>query len=152
MKKAKWALVVLAAVAVAAFLLLRKPPTDKQLIEQLILRLEEAIEKKQFTRIMACIGEDYEDETGLTRRDLMRLAFRYVRDRGWADVLLSDVQIEVQDRAAVANMYAEVSYTEESMESNPFSGEVTVFFRKRGSRWFIVKSEGWQTTVGTPLE
>jgi ketosteroid isomerase-like protein len=152
MKKAKWALVVLAAVAVAAFLLLRKPPTDKQLIEQLILRLEEAIEKKQFARIMACIGEDYEDETGLTRRDLMRLAFRYVRDRGWADVLLSDVQIEVQDRAAVANMYAEVSYTEESMESNPFSGEVTVFFRKRGSRWFIVKSEGWQTTVGTPLE
>jgi len=143
---------LLAVAAVAAFLLLRKPPSDKELIERLILRLEEGIEKKQFPRIMACIGKEYADESGLTRRDLMRLAFRYVRDRGWADVLLSDVKIDVQDRAAVANMYAEVTYTGEDMESKPFSGEVTVFFRKRGSRWFIVKSEGWQSTVGTPLD
>lgn len=140
------ALTVIAA-AVAAFVLLRKPPSDRELIEQLIIRLEESIERKQLGGIMACISQDYRDDAGLRKRDLLRLALRYVRDYGWAELLISDVDIEVQGRAAVASMYVEVTYVQGNQESTPFAGEVTAFLRKRGRRWLVVKSEGWQSAA-----
>jgi len=147
-RRLRWVLpLVLLAAAGLILLLVRKPLSDREQIAQLIQRIESSIEKKDLGGITSCVSKDYRDDYGITRRDILRLAFRYVRSADQAEILISDASLRLQHDMASASMHVDVEYAEQGGQLTRVSGDVTLFLEKEGGRWVIVRSSGWQSRL-----
>lgn len=111
------ALIVLVGAA-AAWWFLRPGPSDEELIAQLVVKAERAVESKSTAEIMECIAEDYSDEAGLTRTDIFRLAYRWQRTSGTADVTVQDWELEV-DGTRATGRFDVLIYLEQGGHSAP---------------------------------
>ena len=145
LRRLRWLLpLVVLAAAGLILLFVRKPLSDREQIAQLIERLETTIEKKDLGGIMGCISKNYKDGYGITRRDILQLAFRYVRSSDRADILVSDASLRVQSNTASASMHVDAEYAEQGGQPMRISSDITLFFEKEGRRWVIARSSGWQ--------
>lgn len=148
-RKVRWiAPPLLALCALAAFLLLRNQMSDREAIIQLIQRLEKAIEEKDQSGILKCISRAYRDDFGVTRRDIARIAFRYVRGTERVELVISDVTLRLQRDTAAASMHVEATYAEAGAAPERYAADIKLFFAREGRSWVVAKSSGWQDRLG----
>ena len=70
-------------------------PTDQELIQELVARAEHGVETKSVDEIMSCVSDEYKDGSGLSRRDIWRLAMNWARSSEEAEVVIGSYDIEV---------------------------------------------------------
>jgi hypothetical protein len=147
-------LLVLAAGAI--WLTLRRPVSDRELIDGLIDQVEQGVETKNLGKIMSAISKDYSDSLGLSRRQIFRMALDFVRSEERCDVLVDSVSIElhpsrVHGPSAKASMHVLVTeLSAESATAEPatiYDGPVEVELRKEGRSWRVISSGGWQSAA-----
>jgi hypothetical protein len=124
--------------------------TDEELILELVARAEHGVETKSVQEIMDCVAPDYEDETGLTRVDVWRLAMRWARSPERADVVIEEYEVTVTPPTATGHVVGRVLVEQEGRYTAPLNLEVTVEFEKQRRRWrkvWLVKSISEETVA-----
>jgi len=136
-------LLLVLIVASLAWWFFHPRPSDRELILDLVAKAEHGVETKSAKEIMECIAPDYEDEAGLTRLDILRLAWRWQRDPDEAEVVIEEYEIEVISPAARGRFQVEVMFEEDGGQAPPLRFDLAVRFekqRRRLSRVWLVKS------------
>jgi hypothetical protein len=128
------------------------PVSDEEQVNRLLDRIEQGVETKSPRMILSTIADDYRDAYGYTRLDIHRLSLNLLRTTGRPQVNLDRVDIRVHGDEADVGVHGEVTLIEAGQESQEFSGSLTVQLRKRGGRWQIVSTAGWQTEAGGGFE
>ena len=128
--------------------------TDEELILELVARAEHGVETKSVQEMMECIAPDYEDGTGLTRVDVWRLAMRWARRPGRAEVVIEEYEVTVTPPTAMGRFVGRVVVEQEGQYMAPLNLDVTVEFEKQRRRWrqvWLIKSIS-DATVAQELE
>jgi hypothetical protein len=117
--------------------------TEEELILEVVARAEHGVETKSVQEIMDCIAPDYEDEAGLTRVDVWRLAMRWARSPERADVVIEEYEVTVTPPTATGHFVGRVLVEQEGQYTAPLNLDVRVEFEKQRRRWrkvWLVKS------------
>lgn len=128
------------------------PLSDEEQIARLIDRVEQGVEKKSPRMILANIADDYRDPFGFTKRDIYRSALSLLRTEGSLQVVLSDVEIAVNDADADVAVTGEVMLTEGGEQSQAFRGALTIHLRERDGKWLVTSATGWQSGVTSEFD
>ena len=143
---------ILAGGGYLAWRLTHPPLSDQEQINRLLDRVERGIETKTPRTVLAAIADDYRDAYGYTKLDIHRLSLGLLRTTGRPQVTLDRVDIQVHGDAAQARLHGEVALIEAGQQSQAFSGALTIQLRKRGGKWQIVSTAGWQAEAGAGFE
>jgi hypothetical protein len=148
------AVVIIAVVigAVVIWRLTHPPISDQEQINRLIDRVEQGVERKKPSEILATIADDYRDSTGFTKRDIHQLSLSLLRVDGRPQVTLTDVRIEIHGNEADVSLEGDVRIAFAGAESQEFNGALSVHLSKRSGKWLIVSTSGWQGEVGGGFE
>jgi hypothetical protein len=140
-------LLVLAAGGIGWWMWIHRP-TDLELIEELVTKAERGIESKSVKEIMECVAPDYQDNEGLSRNDIWRLAVQWVRSPEKAEITLGNYEIEVRGGEATGKFAVYVLLEEEGGLASGLNFDLVVLFerhRRKLSRVWLVKSvRGYQ--------
>jgi len=132
-------LCVVAAGGLLVWWFLHPRISDRALIEQLVAKAEHGIETKSTKEIMDCLAPDYHDEDGLTRTDIFRLAWRWERTSGRADIAIQqDYQLEIKSPRATGNFEVQVLLEAEGESYPPMHLRLGVEFEKVRRGWHKV--------------
>jgi len=74
-------LVALALVGAVGWWLLQPRPSDRERLEELVARAQQGFENRSVGEIMSCVAQDYRDDSGLTRAEVLYLADKLVEGR-----------------------------------------------------------------------
>ena len=110
-------------------------PTDRELIEELVAKAEHGIETKSTTEIMDCVAPDYHDQDGLTRTDIFRLAWRWQRTSGRADIVIEDYQLDITPPIAAGRFEVQFLLEAEGESYPPLHLHLGVDFQKVRRGW-----------------
>lgn len=143
------ALIALAGAGVAWWFL-RPRPSDAELIAELVLKAERAIESKSTSEIMECVAEDYRDDSGLTRADIFRLAYRWQRTSGTVDVTVQDWELDVDSPRATGRFDVLLYFEEGGHAAPPLRLSPVVEFEKE--RHWLHREWRVQSVSGHGLE
>ena len=75
-------------------------PTDEELIQEVVARAEHGVETKSVDEIMSCVSDEYRDGSGLSHRDIWRLAMNWARSPEEAEVVIGSDDVEVDSPRA----------------------------------------------------
>lgn len=117
--------------------------TDEERILELVARAEHGVETKSVQEMMDCIAPDYMDGTGQTRVDVRRLAMRWARSPGRADVVIEEYEVTVTPPTAMGRFVGRVVVEQEGQYVAPLNLDVTVEFEKQRRGWrkvWLIKS------------
>jgi len=137
-KRALKLLGLVAAGALLGWWFLYPRPSDRFLIEQLIAKAEHGIETKSTKEIMECVSPDYHDQDGLTHTDIYRLAWRWQRTSGRADIAIEDYQLDIKSPNATGDFRVQVLLEAEGESYPPIHLRLSVHFEKRRRGWHRV--------------
>lgn len=144
----KWAMILSGVVILGGLLIgyvgLEPGVTSEERIYRIISDMEQAANRRDFLALLQYVAEDYTDAMGQSREDLKRLALQAGRGVEFLQVLVRVRGLVVSGRRAT--MQAEVTLVE-GTRGRPENYTVNVAFEKRGRRWLIVKTDGWQDAV-----
>jgi len=138
----KIAVLVLAAAALAWWLL-HPRPTDEELILALVAKAEHGVETKNKAEIMECVAKDYQDDSGLSRLDIFRLALQWERSPEQVEVVIDDYELNIGAPGATGRFEVELEFREAGRYEPPLRLPLVVDFEKRRQRWrrvWLVKS------------
>lgn len=108
-------------------------PTDRELIEELIARVEHGVETKSVDEIMSCLSRDYERQGDLSREDIWRMAMQWARSSAQADVLIEDYRLTLEGPEATGYFQVKIGLTEDGFRRPPLALSLTVDFVRRRS-------------------
>lgn len=113
--------------------------------------LDEAIEalgKKDAREAGAVLADDFVDDAGRTKKDLVRLAFLALQ-RGPVFVKVSSLDTTVEGSRATSSVQvlavqgaAQVKSAADLLDTNARRFELTLSWRKEGSDWLLTRVEG----------
>lgn len=134
--------VLVGAVVVAVFVYTgRDPMTNRQRIINNITNAERAVERGSVSGLMAAVSEDYEDEYGNSKRQLVRMAVTALRRDDWqVDVQLEDLSIH--DSTATTSLQVGVAPADSPGRRRVY--DMTVEWQKENAEWRAVSSSGWR--------
>lgn len=118
-------------------------PTDQELIQELVARAEHGVETKSVDEIMSCVSDEYKDGSGLSRRDIWRLAMNWARSSEEAEVVIGSYDIEVASPRATGWFGVTVYLHAGAHRLELPDMQLTVEFEKERRRWrrvWLVKS------------
>jgi len=126
--------------------LLTPRPTDQELIQELVARAEHGVETKSVEEIMSCVSEEYRDASGLSRRDIWRLAMNWARSAEQAEVVIGSYDVEVDSPRATGWFGVTVHLQAGEQRLRLPEMQLTVQFEKerRGWRkvWLVTSMSG----------
>lgn len=120
-------------------------PTDEELILGLVTKAEHGIETKDRREIMDCVAEDYHDEAGLSRIDILRLAIHWERSSEQVEIVVGEYELDVEGPRATGRFVAELEFEQAGRHEPPLRLPLVVEFEKQRRRWgrvWLVKSVG----------
>lgn len=143
----KIAFLVLAA-AVVAFMIYAYATTDKRTDEQLVAAFvkegEEAVNDRDFSKVMDMVSEDFKaDDMNKARfRVLVAQAFR-----GDSNLSVEATPISTVIRGDTANLKVKVSAIQWNLQSTPVEREISVTLAKEtGKRLLLLPTVKWRCT------
>ena len=110
-------------------------PTDQELIQELVARAEHGVETKSVDEIMSCVSDEYKDGSGLSRRDIWRLAMNWARSSEEAEVVIGSYDIEVASPRATGWFGVTVYLHAGAHRLELPDMQLTVEFEKERRRW-----------------
>ena len=131
-------LCVVIAGALVGWWFLHPRPSDRELIEELVAEAEHGIEAKSTKEIMECLAPDYQDEEGLSRGDIFRLAWRWERSSARAEIVIEDYQVDIISPRASGDFPVQVLLEEEGQHCPPLRFDLEVEFEKQRRGWHKV--------------
>jgi hypothetical protein len=122
--------------------------SDEERIYEMVADMQRAAERGDYLSVLRYVADDYHDAASYTRQDLRRLAIQADRDAAASRVTSRVKGLVLSGKKAT--MQVDVLVWESSgAEEQKYSVRATL--EKRGRRWVIVSSEGWQDAIGTKL-
>ena len=119
-------------------------PLEERLAN-MVVKLKEAIEKKQYGEVMRYISPRYKDSAGVTYEDIKNALQDYVRNPD-LHVRIEITAMTVYSRSNTAvidtRMGIMIIVGEHSYSISPIN--LTIFMQRELIRWRIVAVEGWQ--------
>jgi hypothetical protein len=134
-KRALKVLCLVIAGTLVGWWFLHPRPSDMDLVEELVAKAEHGVETKSATEIMECVGPDYQDEEGLSRNDIFRLAWRWARSSTRADVVIEDYQIDIASPKASGDFLVQVLLEEQGQRLPALHFDLEVEFEKQRRGW-----------------
>jgi len=119
-------------------------PLEERLAN-MVMKLKEAIEKKQYGEVMRCISPQYKDSAGVTYEDIKNALQDYVRNPDLhVKVEVTAMTIYSRSNTAVIDTRIGVMITigERNYSISPVN--LTIFMQRELIRWRIIAVEGWQ--------
>ncbi len=117
--------------------------TDEQLILDLVAKAEHGIETKSRSEIMDCVAEDYHDEAGLSRIDILRLAMHWERSSEQVEIVVGEYELDIIAPRAAGRFVAELEFEQAGGHDPPLRVPLVVEFEKQRRGWrkvWLVKS------------
>ena len=136
---------ILGAAAAGVYWWLLPKGTDEQQVQDVIVRLGEAVEQKNVRRCMSLVSEGYHDGMGNTRTSLTRLAIDAFHTVDEITVASYDPKIDVAGDEATASVRVRIEYTVSGRRAKT-ELMLTTKMRREGwlRKWRITNAEGWQ--------
>jgi len=135
-------LVALALAGAVGWWLLQPRPSDRERLEELVARAEHGFENRSVGEIMSCVAQDYRDDSGLTRAEVLYLARRLALEARKVEVTINSADIQVAGEKAVGRFDAEVVVSEGG-EAIPWPMRLEVQFRKERRGWSGLWRKEW---------
>lgn len=143
--RGRWLLLTLVVLGMGGYLswrFTRSQPSDREQIQNQILRGARAIEERRVSKLMRLVANDYDD--GLyTKRGIERLARAGVRGAEQVRVVTYLNSLKLEGKIATTEVEAEVSL---GPLTNPIATgryQVTLHWRKGEHGWQVIRAEGW---------
>ncbi|MCS6862414.1 MAG: hypothetical protein NZT92_19090 [Abditibacteriales bacterium] len=123
------------------------PPSDRELILELIETGKQAIERKSPRRAMRLIAEDYSDDEGNNYRALQRLANQVLTGARQIQVTIAALEIQhLQPPDAIVRVAGIVALSDvEYTDKHEF--DLTLYLVKRNGAWKVRRIEGMKITT-----
>jgi hypothetical protein len=139
------AVLILGAAAAGVYWWLLPKGTDEQQVQDVIVRMGEAVEQKNVHGCMSFVSEGYHDSIGNTRTSLTRLAIDAFHTVGDITVASYDPKIDVANDEATASVRVRVEYTISGRREKT-ELMLTLKLQREGwlRKWRITNAEGWQ--------
>ena len=157
MKRSWWLILSVVAALAGTFLYVNssdQPQSDEEQIRALLAVGESSIERRSVRDAMACVSEDYSDESGFNRDALRLQLIQALRTAERYDVSLQTESLAVsRDSAEVETVVALHAYQEGRM-SMVFHGPVRIMLKKEPARRYLVlASSAWKVVriTGLPM-
>lgn len=134
---------LVAAVGLLLWWFIHPRRTDEELILDLVAKAEHGIETKDRREIMDCVAEDYHDEAGLSRIDILRLAIHWERSSEQVEIAVEEYELDVEAPRATGRFVAELEFEQAGRYDPPLRLPLVVEFEKQRRRWrrvWVVKS------------
>jgi hypothetical protein len=135
--------VFLAAAALLAWWLLRPRPTDEELILDLVAKAEHAVETKDKDEILECVASDYQDDSGLSRVDILRLALHWERSSEQVEIIIDEYELDIASPTATGYFVVQLEFQQAGRYQPPLRLPLVVEFEKQRRGWrkvWVVKS------------
>jgi hypothetical protein len=135
--------VFLAAAALVAWWLLRPRPTDEELILDLVAKAEHGVETKDKDEIMECVASDYQDDSGLSRVDVLRLALHWERSSEQVEVVIDEYELTIASPTATGYFVVQLEFEQAGRYQPPLRLPLVVEFERQRRGWrkaWVVKS------------
>jgi hypothetical protein len=134
--KRRVALLALFVAAAALILWIFHPrPSDEELLVALVARAEMAVETKDKDGIMACVAEDYRDDAGLDRTDILRLALYWKRSTEHVEVWIDEYEWEITPPTATGRFEVTLEFEHGVIHEPPLRLPLVVEFEKVRRKW-----------------
>jgi hypothetical protein len=131
--------------AVLGVWLARPQPTDRQLLDQLVARAKHGFEAKSVSEIMGCVAQGYQDDSGLTRADVLRISQRALRAAKRIELTIRAYDIDVRSPGATGH-FDVVAALDVEGEPVTWPMKLEVSFRKQRLGWRSLWRQGWVVT------
>ena len=129
-------------VSAGGYALLRPHPTDRELIEELVQRAKCSLEARSVGEMMKCVAQDYHDEAGLSRGDLLRIARIVARNVQRATVTINGSEIAVDGHSAIGRFDVNVVFYDGG-QVIPWPMRLEVRFGEQSQGWRGLWQKAW---------
>jgi len=136
-------IVAIVAAAVASWWFLHPRPTDEELILDLVAKAEHGVETKNRAEIMQCVAKDYQDDSGLSRLDIFRLALHWEKSPEQVAIAIDGFELDVSSPTARGRFEVQLEFYEAGRHEPPLRLPLVVEFEKQRQKWrrvWLVKS------------
>lgn len=92
---------------------------------------------------MDCVAEDYHDEAGLSRIDILRLAMHWERSSEQVEIVVGEYELDIIAPRAAGRFVAELEFEQAGGHDPPLRVPLVVEFEKQRRGWrkvWLVKS------------
>lgn len=145
---------VIIASAAALWWFLHPRATDEELILVLVAKAQAGVETKDKAKIMECVAKDYQDDSGLSRLDIFRLALHWEKSPEQVDVVINEYELDISVPRATGRFDVQLSFQNAGRYEPPVRLPLVIEFEKQRQRWrrvWLVKSVSGHG-IGSGLE
>ena len=92
---------------------------------------------------MECVAKDYQDDSGLSRLDIFRLALHWERSPEQVDIVIDEYELNTNAPSATGRFDVQLDFQEAGRHEPPLRLPLVVEFEKQRQRWrrvWLVKS------------
>lgn len=131
------------AAAAASWWFFHPRPTNEDLILDLVAKAQHGVETKDKAEIMECVAKDYEDDSGLSRLDIFRLALHWEKSPEQVTITIDEYELDISSPTATGRFEVQLEFQEAGRREPPLRLPLVVEFERQRQKWrrvWLVKS------------